>query len=185
MDSNNATSQLGRRNGLMLLTGLLAALALLAAAACGSDDSPAPNDTNAAGAEAVSSSSEDAPLVLAAGRTITVDDLVAAGWKKSKQYSTDTVPDATEIWYGFFNQKDVEVRFYATHQDALGTGVVSAEEATGKKLRQGGSVGASNRGAGSTGVTKYEAFLVAGNTVMLCELDTTVCEELVANVSGS
>ena len=42
----------------------------------------------------------------------TVDDVVAAGWKKSKELSSETLPDATSVWYGFYKKRDVEVRIF-------------------------------------------------------------------------
>jgi hypothetical protein len=148
---------------------------------CGSDDS-APPPAESSGA--VDPELEAFPVLLP-DRLISFDDFISAGWKKSREYSVDTVPSATEIWYGFFNQKDIEIRFYPSHDAALGQGRESAETAIDRKLRQGGQDGSSNRGAGSSGVTKYAAYVVAGNTVMLCELAVKTCTDLVDAVGGS
>jgi len=56
-----------------------------------------------------------------------IDDLTAVGFKKNKQFDVETVPGAIEIWYGFFQQQDVEVRFYESHELALNEGVNLAE----------------------------------------------------------
>ena len=160
---------------------LLAAISLFAVA-CGSDsvDSAPASDGSATDDELASFSA-----TFHADRSFTFDDYVNAGWKKSKQFPTDTVPGSTDIWYGFFDQKDIEVRFYASHADASTVGVESASAAIDQKFREGGQVGASNRGAGSSAVTKYKAFAVIGNTVILCELNVDTCsglaDALVAN----
>ena len=161
---------------------LLVAFAVLAAfaAACGSDGISNVAHTTT-GDKAVDA---DAAPIFIPDRTLPLDDLIAAGWKKSKQYSTETVPGTLDIWYGFFNKKDIEVRFYSSHQDALTLGVESADGAIERRLRQGGPTGASTRGAGSAGVTRYEAYLIAGNTVMLCEFAIETCTDLVDLVSG-
>ncbi|MDP6667658.1 MAG: hypothetical protein QF357_09715, partial [Dehalococcoidia bacterium] len=95
-----------------------------------------------------------------------------------------TVPDANDIWYGFFNAKDIEIRFYDTHEIASTSGVENASAAIDQSFREGGSIGASNRGAGSSAVTKYKAFAVVGNTVMLCELSVESCVALADALDG-
>lgn len=157
----------------VLVLALLFALAATAVA-CGSDGDSVPADSGGESDDALSSVS----ITLHADRTFTFDDYVAAGWKKSKQFPTDTVPGSTDIWYGFFDRKDIEVRFYNSHDDAKTLGVESAAAAIDQKFREGGQVGASNRGAGSAAVTKYKAFAVIGNTVVLCELNVDTCTGL-------
>ena len=65
--------------------------------------------------------------------SLTFDDYVAAGWKKSKQFDTSTVPEATDIWHGFwgldpYDRKDIEVRFYDSHEIAKTYGFDNASE---------------------------------------------------------
>jgi hypothetical protein len=174
------TKVLARCRRALLVSGHLLLLSVVIIG-CGSDDTAPPPASSSGAAD---SELEVFPVLLPE-RVISFDDFVSAGWKKSREYDVDTVPGATEIWYGFFDQKDIEIRFYASHDAALGQGRESAESAIDRKLRQGGQVGASNRGAGSTGVTKYGAYVVAGNTVMLCELDVKTCTDLVDAIGGS
>ena len=47
-------------------------------------------------------------LITRPGALYTIDDLVAVGYKKNKQFEVDLVPGANDIWYGFFQQKDIE-----------------------------------------------------------------------------
>ena len=175
----------------LLLALLIAGFSL--AMACGSTDS----DSDSGGADDASDSAGAAPeasaddalsevsRVMLADRTFTADDFVAAGWKQSKQYDDiSTVPEATEVYFGFFNAKDIEVRIYASHDSAKAAGADDASEDIDQSFREGGQVGASNRGAGSRAVTKFKAFAVAGNTVILCELSVDVCVELANAVGG-
>ena len=170
----------------LLLTLLVSALSL--AMACGSSDSD--SDSNGAGdaaapaAEEVDEALAEVSRILSPGSSLTFDDYVAAGWKKSKQYDTDTVPEATDIWYGFFNSKDIEVRFYDSHEIAKTAGFDNASEAIDQRFREGGKIGSSNRGAGSFAVTKYKAFAVVGNTVMLCEQSVESCIALADILGG-
>ena len=137
-------------------------------AACGSD-SGATSGTQA----------EDGPLVLRVGDTFTVDTFVEGGFKKSKEFSTETVPLAASVWYGFYSQRDVEIRFYSSHADALTAGVESALAAIGRSPNSniGGGIitSAGNR-------TQYADYLVAGNAVVLCQQDIVPCEEMVAAI---
>jgi len=108
------------------------------------------------------------------------DSFIAAGWKKSKEYDTATVPESTEIWYGFFQQKDIEIRFYASHEAAIEHGVPAAEgsiEGAVKRSKGGNLLDVS--GGSFTG---YSDFLVAGNAVLLCEFDRTKCDVLVSTL---
>ena len=165
---------------LALLATLITVFSLLIACSSGSD---ATEDVAAPATEADDALAE-VSRILATEKSFTFDDYVAAGWKKSKQYDTETVPQATDIWYGFFNAKDIEVRFYESHEIAKTAGFENAAEAIDQSFREGGQYGASNRGAGSSAVTKYKAFVVAGNTVMLCEQSVDSCIAL-ADVLGN
>jgi hypothetical protein len=159
------------------LRAIVTATALLAVACGGSDlENTAPGTGSDDDLSSVSAT-------LFPDQAFTFEDYLAAGWKKSKQYTTETVPEATDIWYGFFKGKDIEVRFYNSHEIASTAGLENAAAAIDQSFREGGKYGSSNRGAGSHAVTKYKAFAVVGDTVMLCEQSVDVCIEL-ANVLG-
>jgi len=154
----------------MLFALLFGALAL--AMACGSSD----DDSSAPAASDADDELAEVSRILNPDSTYTVDDYVAAGWKKSKQYDDiSTVPEATEVYFGFFSAKDIEVRIYESHDSAKTAGVADAAEDIDQSFREGGQYGASNRGAGSVAVTKFKAFAVVGNTVMLCEQSIDSC----------
>ena len=118
--------------------------------------------------------------ILLSDRNFTPDAFVKAGWKKSKQYATTTVPESTEIWYGFFNQKDIEIRFYKTHEAAVELGIPAATSSIeGAVKRSKGGKLLDFSGGSFTG---YADYLVAGNAVLLCEFDRTRCDQLIANI---
>ena len=150
--------------GKVLLVCVVLMLAL-AATACGSSD-----DSVAADAGAVDE--DGLRLITRPGASYTIDDLAAVGYKKSKQFDVETVPGANDIWYGFFAQQDIEVRFYSSHADALELGVKSAEEVIGTTAGQ--------RDYLISVVNLYPAYAVVGNTVMLCERQISTCEALIA-----
>ena len=101
----------------------------------------------------------------------TVDDFIEAGWKKNKEWPLDTLPEAIGAYFGFYNRKDIEIRFYPSHDVAMAAGRESAETAIETEKLSG-------RGAGFSSVTLYGAYVVAGNTVMLCEISVTDCTDL-------
>ena len=119
----------------------------------------------------------DAPLITNTDTVYTVDDLVSVGYKKSRQIDTEILPNAQDAWYGFFNQKDIEVWVYGSHQDALDFGIDPAEEIFGVKRAptSGISVLPTERF-----VNRYAAYAVFGNLLMLCEDELATCEALIA-----
>ena len=150
-----------------LVLCLVSVAATLLIASCGAEDTSGNElDTNG----------EVPPLITRTDQTFTPDSFAQAGWKKSKQYDTATVPQATEIWYGFFNQRDIEIRFYKSHEDALEFGIPAAESSIegAVKRSQGGRLLDFSGGSFSA----YADYLVAGNAVLLCEFDRSTCELL-------
>mgnify|MGYP001577242863 FL=1 len=164
-----------RRSGLNVLLMLIAASTLLAAA-CGSQDQAAAPPAGL-GTPQTSRQQDDSlktSLVTRPDKTYVLDELVAAGWKKSRAFETETLPGATAAALGFFNQKDIEVWVYPTHADALQQGVAAAEKAIAKE-------------AGQTDylipvVNRYHAYAVVGNLVLLCERELATCEAFIARL---
>ncbi len=127
----------------------------------------------------VTDTAEEGSLVVRDTDTFTVNSFLNAGWKKSKEFSTETVPGSIAIWYGFYKSQDVEIRFYSSHADALGPGLESANAAVDRVSNanlEGNAIFASGQR------TQYSDFMVAGNTVILCQSYITVCAELVENI---
>lgn len=113
-------------------------------------------------------------LVTRPDRTYTVDDLVAAGWKKSREFDYSTLPGATAALFGFYNQKDIEVWFYTAHSDAVGRGVGPAEQAIARRPGQTDYL--------IPQTNRYHAYAIVGNVVMLCEFELADCLALVAKL---
>ncbi len=140
-------------------------LSLALTAACGSGS----------GSDATEAPEQEGPIVIREADSFTLDSFTSAGFKKSKEFSTETVPEADTIWYGFYSQRDVEIRFYSSHELARSAGADSAADAVGRSPN-------SNIGGGiitSTGNrTQYNDYLVVGNAVVLCQTDIDPCLEL-------
>jgi hypothetical protein len=147
------------------------AMLIFAIATCGSEGS-------SSGESSDESSATDA--IVLTDQFFSTDSFIAAGWKKSKEYDTATVPESTEIWYGFFQQKDIEIRFYASHEEAIEHGVPSAEESIEGAVKR--SKGGELLDVSGGSFTGYADFLVAGNAVLLCEFDRTKCDALVSGL---
>ena len=159
-----------------LLAGLILSLTAIAIAACGSGDS-------AADSVSTNNDGEEVAPVLRIDETFTVENFEDAGFKLSKEFDTETVPLATNVYYGFASRRDIEIRKYASHADAMSAGVESALAILGRSPASNSAGGIITSGNNRT---SYHAYLVAGNVVMLCQTDISACEDLVnAAQSGS
>ena len=104
-----------------LVVGLL--LALLPMSAC-TTDAEAPEG-------------QELRQVTLSDRVYTIEDLFPMGFKKNKQYDVEGLPHGVDAWSGFwgldpFDRSDYEIRFYASHEDAVDYGTPLAEEVTGE-----------------------------------------------------
>ena len=105
----------------------------------------------------------------------TTDDVAAAGWKKSKELSSETLPDATSVWYGFYQQRDVEVRVYESQDKAISLGQDLADTATGRNKPQLTSMQNGTR-------TSYMSYAIVGNLILLCEIKIEDCQSLLDGI---
>ena len=137
-----------------------------------------------------SSTNEDGIVtsrIINEGNIYTIDDFQVAGLKKPKSVKADAVdkktgeaitPNAKEIHVGFFKSsmgpKDIELRIYSSHQDALDYGVSPAEKTISAAVEAGGAV----KGAGTFAKSSYGAYVVTGNAIILCQVQIEVCDEL-------
>jgi len=167
--------------------------ALLAVAACGgAGDGEAANEP-------------EFQKIDPSGGVYTIDDFLAAGFKKSKQYDVTGLPGAVDARLGFFgpdpqSRKQYELRFYASHEDAVEQGILLAEEVTGEdaaeyRLNPTWEEGARDRWVSSSGghwgglelrgpSPVYGGYAIYGNVLMLAEAADSVdalerCESLV------
>lgn len=154
-------------------------MVLALSVACGSADDSSYSGGAAEPAGEVDETLSEVSRIMMADRTFTADEYVAAGWKRSKQFDDiSTVPGATEVYFGFYNARDIELRIYASHNSAVSVGAVDATEDIDV------SKGWAARPGAGRGTTKFKAFAVVGNTVILCELSIDVCVELVNALDG-
>ena len=141
--------------------------------------------------------------VMDVGDTFDPDDLSEIGFKKARSYDLEGLPGASEAIFGFWriasgDPIDYEVRFYATHADAVELGTALAEEGSGadaildaddatykegvkdRRMIVGSGIG----GGARSGVgPRYGDYAIYGNMIMLCggaagEQALERCEEL-------
>lgn len=157
----------------------VALIAIVVAYGCGSDGSGIDEgDGRSTAAETSVNAIGDRLEISAWTRPNTefsYDDFIAAGWKQRQVYDVETLPSALEARYGFFNRRDVEIRRYPSHEDAIGVGAGSAEEAIDRTVHDG---------SGFASRRIYGGYLIAGNLVMMCEVSTDDCLDLIEAVEA-
>ena len=77
------------------------------------------------------------PRIYDPGKKLTIEDLQAVGFKKSKTYDVEGLVGADNAYYGFwgpdpYDRKDYEVRFFPSHSDAIELGTSQADERSGE-----------------------------------------------------
>ncbi|MSQ35459.1 MAG: hypothetical protein EXR57_06610 [Dehalococcoidia bacterium] len=185
---------------------VMAAAFLLAAGACGSDTQATPDGD--AGAQSIQPSRKTSQSTFQKIRPTShiynLEEVVTAGFKKSKEYDVAGLDHATAAVYGFYGvdaykRQEYEIRFYATHADAVQYGIPMADEGSGPdaKLTEDdatwdegiterreclGNVRGSHH-VGKCMNPKFLAYAVVGNMVILCqgkeiEQSEMTCEEL-------
>lgn len=162
-----------RLMGALVAAGL--AVALLALVACASDTEVA---------EGGQSPDAGFQQVTPSDRVFTFGDFETVGIKHGKDYDVEGLPGATAAVLAFYDKKDVEIRFFPSHDVAVAEGIPVAREIIGADVHiKLGSVtwpGAipderacapGNLGGGRdcTRQPKYGDFIVYGNVIMFCE----------------
>ena len=123
--------------------------------------------------------------------TYAISDFESAGLKKPKPLKADAVdkktgeaitPQATEVHLGFFKSsmgpKDVEVRFYKSHSDAITYGVPTAEKTISTVVAFTNALIETKSAESATSTSGYGAYIVTGNAIMICQGQIEVCDEL-------
>lgn len=118
-------------------------------------------------------------IVRTSDRGFAIEDFETAGLKHSKDYKADGLPGATGVSL-FFWKVDVqfEVRFYSSHDEAVGLGLSYAKEGAGPEavidpdfarytegLRDRRTI-VHTRGSPTP---RYGDFVIYGNMIALCE----------------
>ncbi len=177
MRKNGLRMRISRRNTIsrLLLPGLIAVGLLAAAIACGSDPSDgAPASGGQPESGGISDFGFETSVIANTSGAYTADDVEAVGWKRSRQLPNDELAGVNEVWFGFFQQKNLEVWVYGSHDDALSLGSPLAQDIVAKTR------GVSDGGAGPymKQTTHYAGYGVIGNLLVLCEHDVEVCSDL-------
>ena len=165
-----------------IISTIILLSSLFIIAGCSGDDS-----TDTSSKSGSNSESDSNYMIALPNHIFTLEHLLPTGWKSSKIFDPEAVdedgnlytPGATEIHYGFRQKKDIEVRFYKSHEDALNLGAPIAAEATENLAETGGAQSVTtlaDAGVGVRGSTKYAAYGVIGNLVVLCELSVETCQ---------
>ena len=154
----------------VLSSVLVLSAALVVVAACGSESPGAAIDQSSAASD---SGESESSIVLNIDETYSIDDFEAAGYKKVTHFDPELLAGVTDAWFGFFNQRDIEIRIYPSHQMALDEGVEPAELAVGKDAAAWQK----------KNPVRFDAYAVVGNVVMLCELEVASCEALIAQLA--
>ena len=162
-----------RLRSLIPISCLLSLILVLTIAACGSGEAE----------------DEAFPQISDPGVVFTLDDLLATPYKESSNYSTEGLPGATDVSFGFMrvaggDPYDYEMRFYESHQAAIDLGTAMAQEGSGddailsdddatykegvknrRTIIGGGTGGGARSGIGP----KFATYAIFGNVVMLCQ----------------
>lgn len=157
-----------KRFGILLAVLVIA----LAVTACGSDSDDNPAD----GVASSSSTNEfgfETSIIAKPDSSFTFDDVKATGWKSSKELPADLLEGVSAVWFGFFQQKNLEVWIYESHAAAKEHGTGPAEEIVSATR----GVSAGGAGPYMKQTTQFRAYGVVGNLLVLCETEVTVCED--------
>jgi hypothetical protein len=184
---------------------LTVALVSVVAAACGSGGGEDAGDAaSGVGAAPEKPAASNFQKIRPTDHLYSVDEVVTAGFKQSKEYDVAGLDQATAAIYGFYGadaykRQEYEIRFYPTHADAVQYGVPLAEESVGETaklteedatwdegVRERRECQGNVRGSHHVGkclFPKYYDFAVLGNMVVLCQghdvaESNTNCEQL-------
>ena len=159
----------------LLLLVVLAAISI-PAVACGSSN----------GDESVSDSvvepEIDAVQMTLPDSVFTIDDVAAVGWKKSKELSSETLPGVISVWYGFYQQRDVEVRVYESQSEAISLGQELADLHSGRRKPSSMIDSGAITNAQTSTRTSYLTYAIVGNLILLCEIKIEDCQGLIDGI---
>jgi hypothetical protein len=112
----------------------------------------------------------------------TADDVAAVGWKKSKELSSETLPGVSSVWYGFYQQRDVEVRVYESQMKAISLGQELADLHSGRRKPSSMIDSGAITNAQTNTRTSYLTYAIVGNLILLCEIKIEDCQGLIDGI---
>ena len=131
------------------------------------------------------------------GSKYIISDFESAGLKKPKSLKADAVdkktgeaitPKALEVHLGFFKSslgpKDVEVRLYESHADALTHGVPTAEKTISTVVAFTNALIETTSAESTTTTAGFGAYIVTGNSIIICQSQIEVCDELLEGLDN-
>ena len=145
--------------------------------------------TAACGSGSDNDSESSIERVLGGNRTYAIEDIEAikaSGVKIVKKYEIEELPGALDARNIIYNKLDYEIRFYATHEDAVEQGTLYADSITGddavvigdevlweegEKDRRKCSRAAGTPHSGCSYSARYLEYVIRGNMILFCEGD--------------
>ena len=115
---------------------------------------------------------------------ISISEISVPKLKIGKKYNVDALPKAVAVSRAIFNKKDIEIREYETHAEAIEFGEEYASSVSGKdaivsgdnimweegaKDRRKCVPRAGNSEAGCDQTPRFGGYLIMGNLIILCE----------------
>jgi hypothetical protein len=159
----------------LLLLVVLAAISI-PAVACGSSN----GDESVS--DSVADTEIDAVQMTLPDSVFTADDVAAVGWKKSKELSSETLPGVSSVWYGFYQQRDVEVRVYESQMKAISLGQELADLHSGRRKPSSMIDSGAITNAQTSTRTSYLTYAIVGNLILLCEIKIEDCQGLIDSI---
>ena len=152
--------------------------------------------TSACGTSSDSKAESSIQRVIPGDRIYTTEDIEGikpVGVKIVKNYDVDELPGAVDAKKLIYNKLDYEVRFYASHEDAVEQGTLYADSITGddavvigdevlweegEKDRKKCSRAAGTPHSGCSYSGRYLEYVIRGNMILFCEGDESsqACE---------
>jgi hypothetical protein len=159
----------------LLLLVVLAAISI-PVVACGSSN----GDESVS--DSVADTEIDAVQMTLPDSVFTADDVAAVGWKKSKELSSETLPGVSSVWYGFYQQRDVEVRVYESQMKAISLGQELADLHSGRRKPSSMIDSGAITNAQTSTRTSYLTYAIVGNLILLCEIKIEDCQGLIDSI---
>ena len=155
---------------------IVLAVMSISVVACGSSNS------DGSASDSVADPDLDAIQITLPDGVFTADDVAAVGWKKSKELSPETLPGVTSVWYGFYQQRDVEVRVYESQDEAISVGQELADLHSGRRKPSSMIDSGAITNAQTNTRTSYLSYAIVGNLILLCEIKIEDCQSLLDGI---